>query len=83
MTRCGGVLIAASPLIVLRRRRDLMTGEVEDLWASFSITGRLFHVCEVYVKPSATDSEYINWFCKVESLINILKGTVLILGDLS
>ncbi|KAF9823335.1 hypothetical protein SFRURICE_012754, partial [Spodoptera frugiperda] len=69
--------------IVLCRRRDLETESGEDLWADFTWCGRSVHVCVVYIKPSASDDEYMRWFCKVEEFINTLKGFVIILGDLN
>lgn len=82
-TPCGGVLLAARAPIVLLRRRDLETDSGEDLWASFKWRGLSLYVCVVYIKPSANDSEYMEWFTKVESFVNLLKGSVLILGDIN
>lgn len=82
-TPCGGVLLMARNPIVLRRRRELETSSGEDLWSSFTWHGSPVYVCVVYIKPSATDSDYMSWFTKVESFINDLKGTVIILGDLN
>ncbi|KAF9405624.1 hypothetical protein HW555_013728 [Spodoptera exigua] len=76
-TPCGGVLLMARAPIVLRRRRELETECGEDLWASFTCRSSRssVYVCVVYIKPSATDSDYMTWFTKVESFINDLKGT--------
>ena len=82
-TPCGGVLLMARSPIVLRRRREFETDCGEDLWSSFKWHGHPIYVCVVYVKPSATDSDYMTWFTKVESFVNDLKGTVIILGDLN
>lgn len=77
------VLLMARPPIVIRRRHELETSCGEDLWASFTWHGRSVYVCVVYIKPSATDDVYMDWFTKVESFINDLKGTIIILGDLN
>ncbi|KAF9406578.1 hypothetical protein HW555_013100 [Spodoptera exigua] len=55
----------------------------EDLWASFTWHRRSYLVCIVYIKPSASDAEYMSWFCKTESFLNNFKGFVLIMGDLN
>ncbi|CAK1552189.1 unnamed protein product [Leptosia nina] len=79
-TPCGGVLIAARAPILLKHCKELQTDAGEDLWASFVWLGRKIFVCVVYIKPSAGDSEYMAWFCKVESFIHSLKAfTVIIL----
>lgn len=82
-TPCGGVALAARSPIVLKRRRDLETDNGEDLWASFSWHGRPCYACVVYIKPSASDSDYMQWFCKVEHLIPTLKALIVILGDIN
>lgn len=82
-TPCGGVLIAARAPILLRRRPEFETTDGEDLWASFTWRGRVVYVCVVYIKPSAIDADYMQWFTKIEAFINSIKGSVLILGDLN
>ncbi|CAH0715914.1 unnamed protein product, partial [Brenthis ino] len=80
---CGGVLIVARPGILLQRRRELETDSGEDLWVSCNIQGRSMFICVIYIKPSASDEDYMNLFCKIESFIFDLKGLVVILGDLN
>lgn len=80
---CGGVALAARAPIVLRRRRDLETDSGEDLWACFHWHGTPIYVCVVYIKPSAKDSDYMQFFCKIESFCNNLKAPIIILGDLN
>ncbi|XP_045773470.1 uncharacterized protein LOC123872917 isoform X2 [Maniola jurtina] len=82
-TPCGGVMILARHGILMRRRRDLETDAGEDLWVVFTLRNRSVYVCVVYIKPSASDSDYFDWFCKVESFINNLNGFIIILGDLN
>lgn len=84
-TRCGGVMLAAGPGsgINLIRRRDLETQSGEDLWASFNHRGISVYICVVYIPPKAPDSDYMAWFCKVESFIKSLGGKILITGDLN
>ncbi|CAK1546377.1 unnamed protein product [Leptosia nina] len=78
-TLCGGVLIAARMPITLNHRKELQTDTGEDLWASFVWLGRTIFICVVYIKPSSGDSEYMTWFCKVESFINNLKAFTIII----
>ncbi|KAF9797199.1 hypothetical protein SFRURICE_006181 [Spodoptera frugiperda] len=80
---CGGVLLAARTPLVLRRRREYETECGEDLWASFVWHGLAFLVCVMYIKPSASDEDYMSWFCKTEGFIQDFKGFVLIMGDLN
>ncbi|PZC70519.1 hypothetical protein B5X24_HaOG215757 [Helicoverpa armigera] len=82
-TPCGGVLLAARTPLALRRRREYETDSGEDLWASFTWQGLAFLVCVVYIKPSASDEDYMSWFCKTESFIHDFKGSVIIMGDLN
>lgn len=82
-TPCGGVLLAARGNIVLRRRHDLETEFGEDLWADFKWRGRDYHVSVVYIKPSATEENYMQWFISVENIIHKLNGPVIILGDIN
>ncbi|VVC89749.1 unnamed protein product [Leptidea sinapis] len=82
-TPCGGVALAARSPVILSRCHELETDNGEDLWASFSRHGHRFYVCVVYIKPSARDFDYMEWFCKVEHTITMLKAPVLILGDLN
>lgn len=80
----GGVLLAVRPGILVRRRNDLETENCEDLWVSVSFAGQVYHICVIYISPSAKDEEYMSWFCKVEDNIAILKnGNIVILGDLN
>lgn len=83
-TPCGGVLLAARPGTALKRRRDLETACGEDLWASFVFGDIKCYVCVVYIKPSATDDVYMNWFCQIESFIlNLNCKLLLIIGDIN
>lgn len=81
--RGGGVLLAARPGIELRRRTDLETLSGEDLWVTFVASQMVFHVCVVYIPPSASEDTYMQWFGKVESVIDTLRGIVLVIGDLN
>lgn len=83
VTLGGGVLLAARDGITMSRQYDLETDCGEDLWARIQMNGRNMYVCVVYIKPSATDEDYMTWFCKVESVISNLSGRVMILGDLN
>lgn len=82
-TPCGGVALAARAPIVLRRRRDLETDNGEDLWASFTWHGRSVFMCVVYLKPSASESDYMRWFYKIETSAITLKAPIIILGDIN
>lgn len=83
-TRCGGgVLLACRPTVSIRRRVDLETSGGEDLWATLSSVHFTCHVCVVYIPPSASDDIYVNWFHKVESIIDSLNGAAIIVGDLN
>lgn len=82
-TPCGGVALAARAPIVLQRCSDLETVTGEDLWCRVECLGRQFYVCVVYIKPTATDGDYMQWFCKIENCINELKAPVIILGDIN
>ena len=79
----GGVLLASKQGITPIRVSEFETTNGEDLWVKFSYKKSSVYVCVVYIPPSATDSVYFDWFCKVESFINDLKGTVLIIGDIN
>ncbi|VVC94529.1 unnamed protein product [Leptidea sinapis] len=74
------VALAARSPVILSRCHELETDNGEDFWASFSRHGHRFYVCVVYIKPSARDCDYMEWFCKVEHTITVLKAPVLILG---
>ena len=79
----GGVLLAARPGIIMRRRLELETLTGEDLWVSLATEKITCHVCVVYIHPRAKDDVYMCFFQKVESIIASLKGAVIICGDLN
>lgn len=79
----GGVFLAARPGIVLRRRQELETAIGEDLWTTFTVEGTTVHMCVVYIPPNVCDDVYMSFFYKVESVIDSLKGVVVIMGDLN
>lgn len=82
-TYAGGVLLAARPGLSVRRRPELESDRGEDLWVSFTIEQTIFNICVVYIPPKSPESVYLHFFQNVESLIDSLKGTVLIVGDLN
>lgn len=79
----GGVLVAAKPGVVPVRTYELDTADGEDLWVKFCIRGISVLICAVYIPPSASDSVYFDWFHKVESFVNDLKGNMFIIGDIN
>lgn len=81
--RGGGVLIAARPGLVLRRRRDLESPAGEDLWVTFVHDSVTFYLCVIYIPPSAIDEVYMRWFQSLETVINSLNGVVVVTGDLN
>ncbi|XP_073946571.1 uncharacterized protein [Choristoneura fumiferana] len=81
--RGGGVLIAARPGLVLRRRRDLESPAGEDLWVTFVHDSVTFYLCVIYIPPSVIDEVYMRWFQSLETVINSLNGVVVVTGDLN
>lgn len=81
--RGGGVLLAARPGLVLRRRRELETLFVEDLWVVCTYNDIKCFICVVYIPPGTSDDVYMRWFQAVESVMITLDSVVIVVGDLN
>jgi hypothetical protein len=82
-SRGGGVLLASKPGITMSRLTELETPSGEDLWVTLSKNGRTIYICVVYIKPSASDGDYFDWFAQIESFIGGINGLVYIVGDIN
>lgn len=79
----GGVMLVIRPGIKVTRCCEFETTNGEDLWARCVTDCTSFYICVVYIHPRASDEVYMNWFLKVESFMDSLKGRVIIVGDLN
>lgn len=81
-SRGGGVLLAARSYYQLERRRDLESGDGEDLWARLSFGDEYLFICVVYLSPRATASMYEAFFDKLVCMCDSIDSSrLLVLGD--